>query len=50
MLMGSDVGKPWGAEDERESKMVFIGRDIPKDVLIGGLQQCVAKSPEPGTP
>jgi len=28
--------------DKRESKMVFICRDMPKDVLLDGLSQCVA--------
>jgi G3E family GTPase len=42
MLMGTDIGAPWKADEPRESKFVFIGRDMPKDVLIEGLSQCVA--------
>jgi G3E family GTPase len=42
MLMGSDAGGAWKLGEKRESKMVFIGRDMPKDVLLGGLAQCVA--------
>jgi G3E family GTPase len=42
MLMGSDVGAPWKPGEVRESKFVFIGRDMPKDVLLEGLAQCVA--------
>jgi G3E family GTPase len=42
MLMGSDAGSPWKPGEKRESKMVFIGRDMPKDVLLDGLAQCVA--------
>ena len=42
MLMGSDVGGAWKPGEKRESKMVFIGRDMPKDVLLDGLAQCVA--------
>jgi len=30
--------------DKRESKMVFICRDMPKDVLLDGLSQCVASA------
>ena len=45
MLMGSDVGAPWNPGEARESKLVFIGRDLPKDVLIEGLQQCVSTKP-----
>ncbi len=42
MLMGSDAGTAWKPGEKRESKMVFIGRDMPKDVLLDGLAQCVA--------
>ena len=38
-LMGSDLGPDWGAGEERISKMVFIGIDLPKDILIQGLEQ-----------
>jgi G3E family GTPase len=39
-LMGSDLGPRWGADEPRISKMVFIGLDLPKDVLTQGLAQC----------
>jgi G3E family GTPase len=45
MLMGSDIGASWKAGEKRESKMVFIGRDMPKEVLLDGLAQCAAVSP-----
>ena len=38
-LMGSDLGPDWGESEERISKMVFIGIDLPKDILIQGLEQ-----------
>ena len=41
MLMGSDLGTAWKPGEKRDSKMVFIGRDMPKDVLLAGLAQCV---------
>lgn len=41
-LMGSDVGPAWAAGETRGSKMVFIGIDLPKDVFIQGLEQCLA--------
>jgi G3E family GTPase len=41
MLMGSDLGTAWKPGEKRDSKMVFIGRDMPKDMLLGGLAQCV---------
>lgn len=38
-LMGSDLGPEWAPQEQRLSKMVFIGIDLPKDILIQGLQQ-----------
>lgn len=42
MLMGADVGRAWGADEKRYTKMVFIGRNLPKDVFTHGLEQCLA--------
>ncbi len=39
--MGSDLGAPWAADETRNSKIVFIGQDLPKDVFIAGLEQCL---------
>jgi len=41
MLMGGDVGRPWQAGEKRQSKMVFIGRKLPRDTIIKGLEQCL---------
>jgi G3E family GTPase len=38
-LMGSDLGPPWLDGEVRNSKMVFIGIDLPKDILLQGLEQ-----------
>ena len=40
-LMGSDLGPAWAAGESRSSKMVFIGIDLPKDIFMQGLQQCL---------
>jgi len=40
-LMGSDLGPQWVPEETRMSKMVFIGIDLPKDILLQGLEQCL---------
>ena len=40
-LMGSDLGPAWAEGEPRVSKMVFIGIDLPKDILVQGLQQCL---------
>ena len=41
MMMGSDVGRPWAAGEPRQSKLVFIGRNLPKDALVARLENCV---------
>lgn len=38
-LMGSDLGPPWAEDEPRVSKMVFIGLDLPRDILVQGLDQ-----------
>ncbi len=40
-LMGSDLGPKWAPGEDKGSKMVFIGIDMPKDVLLQGLEQCL---------
>ena len=40
-LMGSDLGPQWGEGEKRQSKMVFIGIDLPQDILLQGLEQCL---------
>jgi G3E family GTPase len=40
-IMGSDLGANWAENEERGSKMVFIGKNLPKDVFIRGLEQCL---------
>ena len=41
-LMGSDLGPKWAPGEDKGSKMVFIGIDLPRDVLLQGLEQCLA--------
>ncbi len=43
-LMGGDMGKPWGDSEKRESVMVFIGRNLPEDLFVKGLEQCLETS------
>ena len=38
-LMGSDLGPAWAEGEKRCSKMVFIGIDLPKDILLQGMAQ-----------
>jgi G3E family GTPase len=43
MMMGGDLGKPWGKGEKKGSVMVFIGKRLPKDIFIAGMEQCLAK-------
>jgi G3E family GTPase len=42
MMMGGDMGKPWAKGEKKESTLVFIGKKLPKDLFIAGLEQCLA--------
>jgi G3E family GTPase len=41
-LMGSDLGPQWAEGEARQSKMVFIGIELPQDIFRQGLDQCLA--------
>jgi G3E family GTPase len=40
-MMGSDLGPLWAKGEKKGSKMVFIGIDLPLDILNAGLEQCL---------
>jgi G3E family GTPase len=40
-LMGSDLGPKWAPGEKKTSKMVFIGLDLPRDIFMQGLEQCL---------
>ncbi|MBP7666255.1 MAG: GTP-binding protein [Burkholderiaceae bacterium] len=40
-LMGSDLGPKWLPGETKQSKMVFIGIDLPRDILLQGLEGCL---------
>jgi G3E family GTPase len=40
-MMGSDLAGPWGSEP-KQSRLVFIGIDLPKDTLMAGLEGCLS--------
>ncbi len=39
-IMGTDLGARWESEVP-QSKMVFIGKNLPKEIFIQGLEQCL---------
>jgi G3E family GTPase len=40
-LMGSDLGPLWAPNEKKFSKMVFIGIQLPKDIFLQGMEQCL---------
>ena len=42
MMMGSDIGRAWAQGEPRQSKLVFIGRNLPKAEMLARLEQCLA--------
>lgn len=43
MLMGGTLGSAWQPGEKRASKLVFIGRNLPREMLLDGLSGCVAQ-------
>lgn len=42
MLMGGEQGSAWKSNETRESVMVFIGKNLPKENFEKGLELCLA--------
>jgi G3E family GTPase len=40
-LMSHDAGAPWSPGEVRTSRLVFIGIELPRDLLTSGLEQCL---------
>ena len=40
-MMGSDLGPKWAPGEKKASKMVFIGIDLPREILLQGLEGCL---------
>ncbi len=40
-MMGSDLGPKWAPNEKKTNKMVFIGIDLPKEILLQGLEGCL---------
>jgi G3E family GTPase len=43
MVMDSDWGAPWDADEERSSRLVFIGRNLAADELQSAFEGCLAQ-------
>ena len=40
MIVEGDYQRAWKADEKRESRLVFIGRELDRDLLRAGLDSC----------
>ncbi len=44
MIMDADLQREWSAAEPRTSRLVFIGRNLDKDMLRAGFESCVSSA------
>jgi G3E family GTPase len=42
MILDGDHQRPWRADEKRDSRIVFIGRNLPEDQIRQGFESCIA--------
>jgi len=42
MILDGDHQRPWGGGERRESRIIFIGRELPEQAIRDGFSACVA--------
>lgn len=42
MLLEGNHQRPWKPEEARLTRIVFIGRDLPRDIIENGFSKCIA--------
>ena len=42
MILDGDHQRPWGKDEKRESRIVFIGRNLPGKKITDGFESCIA--------
>jgi G3E family GTPase len=42
MILDGDHQRPWRADENRDSRIVFIGRSLPEDRIREGFESCIA--------
>lgn len=42
MLLEGDHQRPWKDDEDRITRLIFIGRDLPKDIISDGFAKCRA--------
>jgi G3E family GTPase len=43
MVIAAEPGRPWGKNERPESTIVFIGRKLPREAILKGLEACLAR-------
>ena len=41
MMLEGDHQRPWKDDEKRESRLVFIGRDLPEQLIRDGFASCI---------
>src|SRR5271154_4135647 len=42
MILDGDHQRPWKQDEKRDSRIVFIGRNLPKETIRQGFESCIA--------
>ena len=42
MMLDGDHQRPWKNGEKRESRIIFIGRNLPQDKMREGFEGCAA--------
>ncbi|EAQ36271.1 Cobalamin synthesis protein, CobW [Nitrobacter sp. Nb-311A] len=42
MILDGDHQRPWKADEKRQSRIVFIGRNLPEQMIAEGFESCIA--------
>ena len=42
MLLDGDLQRAWKSDEPRDSRLVFIGRNLDKEALRAGFESCLA--------
>jgi G3E family GTPase len=44
MMLEGDHQRSWKDGEKRESRLVFIGRELPEQAIRDGFERCIAAS------
>ena len=42
MILDGDHQRPWKTDEKRQSRIVFIGRNLPREMIAEGFESCIA--------